>query len=49
MLGDKRKLIITLIVLLATSLTINRYQGRLEKMATTDSLTGLANRRAAAG
>lgn len=39
-------IVITLIVLLATSLTINRYQGRLEKMATTDSLTGLANRRA---
>ncbi|MCW5603787.1 MAG: GGDEF domain-containing protein [Burkholderiales bacterium] len=37
---------ITAIVLLATSLTINRYQGRLEKMATTDKLTGLANRQA---
>lgn len=39
-------LIITAIVLLATSLTINRYQGRLEEMAMTDSLTGLANRHA---
>jgi len=39
-------LLITMIVLFATSLTINRYQGRLEKMATTDKLTGLANRRA---
>jgi diguanylate cyclase (GGDEF)-like protein len=37
---------ITLIVLLATSYTISRYQGRLEKMAIADSLTGLANRRA---
>lgn len=39
-------LIITAITLIATSLTINRYQGRLEKMATTDKLTGLANRQA---
>jgi diguanylate cyclase (GGDEF)-like protein len=39
-------LIITVITLLATSLTINRYQARLEKMATTDKLTGLANRHA---
>ncbi len=39
-------LIITVIVLLATSLTINRYQGRLEEMAMTDKLTGLANRQA---
>jgi diguanylate cyclase (GGDEF)-like protein len=39
-------LIITAIVLLATSLTINRYQGRLEEMATTDGLTGLSNRHA---
>lgn len=37
---------ITVITLLATSLTINRYQGRLEEMATTDKLTGLANRQA---
>jgi diguanylate cyclase (GGDEF)-like protein len=39
-------LLITVIVLLATSFTINRYQRRLEKMATTDKLTGLANRQA---
>ncbi len=39
-------LIITAIVLLATSLTINRYQGQLEEMAMTDKLTGLANRQA---
>ena len=39
-------ILITLIVLLATSLTINRYQRRLETMATTDKLTGLANRQA---
>ncbi|WP_212786187.1 sensor domain-containing diguanylate cyclase [Ferrigenium kumadai] len=38
--------IVTLIVLLLTSLTISRYQGRLEVMATTDKLTGLANRQA---
>jgi diguanylate cyclase (GGDEF)-like protein len=37
---------ITIITLTATSLTINRYQGRLEEMATTDKLTGLANRQA---
>jgi len=39
-------IIISAIVLLATSFTINRYQGRLEEMATTDKLTGLANRQA---
>jgi diguanylate cyclase (GGDEF)-like protein len=39
-------LVISLIVLFATSLTINRYQGQLEEMATTDKLTGLANRQA---
>jgi len=38
--------LITAIVLLATSLTINRYQSRLEQMATTDKLTGLTNRQA---
>ncbi|HXU92781.1 MAG TPA: sensor domain-containing diguanylate cyclase [Gallionella sp.] len=38
--------IVTAIVLLLTSLTISRYQGRLEVMATTDKLTGLANRQA---
>jgi len=54
-LGDIRRtlylnlfvsILITAIVLLAISLTIGRYQGRLEKMATTDKLTGLANRQA---
>jgi diguanylate cyclase (GGDEF)-like protein len=39
-------ILVTVIVLLATSLTINRYQSRLEEMATTDKLTGLANRQA---
>lgn len=39
-------LIITSIVLLIVHLTISRYQRRLEKMATTDHLTGLANRHA---
>lgn len=38
--------IVTAIVLLLTNLTINRYQGRLEEMATTDKLTGLSNRQA---
>lgn len=37
---------ITAIVLLATSWTINRYQSKLELLATTDKLTGLANRQA---
>lgn len=39
-------IVISLIVLGATSLTINRYQSQLEEMATTDKLTGLANRQA---
>lgn len=39
-------ILITAIVLLATSLTINRYQNRLEQMATVDKLTGLTNRQA---
>lgn len=39
-------IVITAIMLLATRFTINRYQGRLEEMATTDKLTGLANRQA---
>ncbi len=39
-------ILITAVVLLATSFTIQRYQRRLEKMATTDDLTGLENRRA---
>ncbi len=38
--------VITLIVLLLVSLTLNRYQNRLETMARTDKLTGLANRQA---
>ncbi len=38
--------VVTVIVLLLTSLTISRYQRRLEAMATTDKLTGLANRQA---
>ena len=36
--------IITAVVLLMVHLTIRHYQRRLEAMATTDSLTGLANR-----
>lgn len=38
--------VITALVILAVSLTINRYQSRLEEMATVDKLTGLANRQA---
>lgn len=38
--------LITIVVLLLTTLTIGRYQKRLEDMATTDKLTGLANRQA---
>jgi diguanylate cyclase (GGDEF)-like protein len=37
-------ILISAIVLFLTNLTINRYQRRLEQMATTDSLTGLLNR-----
>lgn len=37
-------LLITAVVLMLTNITINRYQRRLEEMATTDKLTGLANR-----
>ena len=37
-------LVITAVVLLIVHFTINHYQQRLERMATTDSLTGLANR-----
>jgi len=37
---------ITAIVLLMVYFTINHYQRRLEQMATTDNLTGLANRHA---
>lgn len=36
--------IITAVALLLVHLTVNHYQRRLESMATTDSLTGLANR-----
>jgi diguanylate cyclase (GGDEF)-like protein len=39
-------LAITLIVVLLGSLTLRRYQNRLEAMATTDALTGLYNRQA---
>ncbi len=39
-------LLITGVVLLITNLTINRYQRKLEEMATSDKLTGLANRQA---
>jgi diguanylate cyclase (GGDEF)-like protein len=38
--------VITALVLLATWLTISRFQRRLEAMATTDKLTGLASRHA---
>jgi len=37
---------VTALVLLAVGLTLNRFQTRLEEMATTDKLTGLANRQA---
>jgi diguanylate cyclase (GGDEF)-like protein len=36
--------VISLIVLAIANFTINRYQNRLEQMATTDPLTGVANR-----
>jgi diguanylate cyclase (GGDEF)-like protein len=39
-------MLITGVVLTLTNITINRYQRRLEEMATTDKLTGLANRQA---
>jgi diguanylate cyclase (GGDEF)-like protein len=39
-------LIVTLLVIVIHILMVNHYQGRLEKMAATDELTGLANRRA---
>lgn len=39
-------LLITAVVLTLTNITINRYQRRLEEMAMTDKLTGLANRQA---
>jgi diguanylate cyclase (GGDEF)-like protein len=34
------------VILLLTSMTLRRYQGRLEEMATIDKLTGLINRQA---
>ncbi|MFI4987621.1 MAG: diguanylate cyclase [Alphaproteobacteria bacterium] len=39
-------LLVTTIVVTVVALTINRFQRRLEYMATTDKLTGLANRQA---
>jgi len=38
--------VVTAIVLLLTNLSISSYQRRLEKMATTDALTGIYNRHA---
>jgi diguanylate cyclase (GGDEF)-like protein len=38
--------LVTSVILLLVGLTVNRYQKRLEEMATTDILTGLDNRRA---
>lgn len=38
--------LITLVILLLASVTLDRYQGRLQEMATTDRLTGLLNRQA---
>ena len=35
---------VTLLVLLLTLLTVNRYQRRIERIASTDALTGLLNR-----
>ncbi len=37
---------VTLLVLVVTLFTVNRFQHRLQKMATTDGLTGLLNRQA---
>lgn len=39
-------LAITLVVLLMTHVALNRYQRRIEEMASTDKLTGLLNRQA---
>ncbi|MFZ5774877.1 MAG: sensor domain-containing diguanylate cyclase [Thermodesulfobacteriota bacterium] len=39
-------LVVTAVVLFLVNLTIGRYQQRLEEMATTDKLTGAANRQA---
>ncbi|MEN8211268.1 MAG: sensor domain-containing diguanylate cyclase [Thermodesulfobacteriota bacterium] len=38
--------VITIIILLLTNLTISSFQGRIEKMASTDVLTGIYNRHA---
>jgi len=38
--------VITCVVLILTNMTISSYQKKLEKMATTDKLTGIANRQA---
>ena len=38
--------VITAVVLLASTMIINRFQSRLEQLATTDSMTGLCNRQA---
>ncbi len=37
---------VTLLVLMITLLMVNRFQSRIEKVATTDALTGLLNRQA---
>ncbi|HEY6898844.1 MAG TPA: sensor domain-containing diguanylate cyclase [Rhodocyclaceae bacterium] len=37
---------VSLLILLLTGVTLNRYQGRLEEMATIDKLSGLLNRQA---
>lgn len=39
-------LVVSIVILVAASLTVNYYQGRLEILATTDKLSGLYNRRA---
>lgn len=39
-------LVVTLIVIWLTSLSLHRYQSRIEEMASTDKLTGLLNRHA---
>ncbi|NVJ93856.1 MAG: GGDEF domain-containing protein [Methylocystaceae bacterium] len=37
-------IIISIVVIILANITINRYQSKLENMATTDKLTGVANR-----
>jgi len=39
-------LVVTTIVIAVVAVTVNRFQRRLERMATTDKLTGFANRQA---